>query len=79
MLCAAYAEAASAVSPHRVAYDTAVPRWIRAPGPGQGLSDRGEPRIGGHLIRLFLLGGSELEEFRNALGVLVTPCWRPSW
>ncbi|MGW7387007.1 hypothetical protein [Streptomyces sp. NPDC054794] len=37
----------------------------------EGLSDRGEPSIGGHRIRPFLLCGSELEEFRNALGVLV--------
>ncbi|MDQ0904196.1 hypothetical protein QFZ22_000181 [Streptomyces canus] len=37
----------------------------------EGLSDRGEPSIGGHRIRPFLLCGSELEEFWNALGVLV--------
>ena len=44
---------------------------FRQEGELEGLSDREEPRIGGHRIRPFLLCGSELEEFRNALGVLV--------
>ncbi|MFI9248027.1 hypothetical protein ACIGXF_36950 [Streptomyces sp. NPDC053086] len=37
----------------------------------EGLSDREEPGVRGHRIRPFLLCGSELEEFWNALSVLV--------
>lgn len=37
----------------------------------EGLSDRGEPSIGGHRIRPFPLCGSELEEFRNSLCLLI--------